>query len=186
MTPARTRPSTDRLADAFVARVNGSERERLTEDEVPEGLRLGPPDAFGAYDWRIVPASSCPWITALEERPPGALPPSFRSLVRRYLFPAFQLGDVRLFANTGVGTVYELADEVFSDQVLSRVLLDHGFVQFGRFQDRYDPVCFDLTNRRGGGECPVVVLDHEAALIGGRAIVTHRLADSFVALIAAP
>jgi hypothetical protein len=169
-----------------VDRANGSERERLAEDEVPEGLRVGPPDALGAYDWRIVPASTCPWVTALEGRLPGSLPPSFRSLVRRYLFPAFQISDVRLFANTGAGAVSELADVVLRDQVLSRILLDHGLVQFGRYRDRYDPVCFDLRSRRGGGECPVVVLDHEAALIGGRAVVTHRLADSFLALIAAP
>ena len=185
MTTAGTRPSTDRLVDAFVDRINGSERERLAEEQVPEGLRLGPPDALGAYDWRIVPADSCPWVTQLQGRLPGSLPPSFRSLVRRYLFPTFQLGDVRLLANTGLGAASELADAVFSDRVLSRVLLDHGFVQFGRFRDRYDPVCFELWNRRGGGECPVVVLDHEAALIGGRAVVTYRLADSFLALIAA-
>ena len=169
--------------DAFVARVNGSARERLAEDAVPQGLRLGPPDALGLCDWWIVPTGSCPWVKALQERLSGALPPSFLSLIRRHLFPAFRVGEVFLFANTGAGAANELVDEIFLDQALSRVLLDHAFVQLGRFRDRYDPVCFDLSARRGGGECPVVVLDHEAALVGGRAVVTHRLADSFLAVI---
>ena len=178
-----TRKSTDKLVDAFVERVNGGVRKRLDGDEVPESLRVGAPDEYDRYEWRIVPSSRITWIAEMERRLPGRLPASFESLVKRYVFPAFEIGDVLLFANTGTASPLELSTAGFADVGLSRVLLREGFVQFGRYCDRYDPVCFDLKKRRGGGECPVVYLDHEAALIGGRAEVLGQISDSFAAII---
>jgi hypothetical protein len=184
MTGGGTRKSLDKLVDQFVARVNAGPRERLWCDDVPDRLRIGTPDDLGQTDWQIV-AAECAWLASMEENLPGPLPPSYRSLVARYVFPAFELGDVLLFANTGEQTRLDLTVALFDDRGLSNALLRDGFVQFGRFQSGYDPVCFDLSCRRGGGECPIVYLDHESALVHDRPEVVSQLADSFLALIAA-
>jgi hypothetical protein len=113
----------------------------------------------------------------------GRLPPSFRSLVERYVYPAFDVGSVHLFANTGEGVPEEFAIRVFADDALSGVLLPNGYAQFGKWRDTYDPVCFDLSTRTKGGEYAVVFLDHEAALCDGFAKVQQTLAPSFLHLI---
>jgi hypothetical protein len=184
MTQRATRLSLDKLVDQFVARILAGPRERLWCDDVPERLRTGTADELGQTDWRILSAKDDTWLASVESRLPGPLPPSYRSLAERYLFPPFELHDVLLFANTGEQTRLDLAVAVFDDPGLSSVLLRDGFVQIGRFQAGYDPVCFDLSRRRDGGECPVVYLDHESALIGNRSVVSGQLADSFVALMA--
>jgi hypothetical protein len=88
------------------------------------------------------------------------------------------------FANTGAGVHDELVDAVFRDRGIYVPLLRAGFVQFGRpATGSYDPVCFDLNRKAEDGECPVVLLDHEAALMQGRAEVVTELADSFLSLV---
>ncbi|HEX9399634.1 MAG TPA: hypothetical protein VF912_05950 [Anaeromyxobacter sp.] len=73
---------------------------------------------------------------------------------------------------------------MFRDRFLHTPLLAAGFVQFGRPDTvNYDPVCFDFNRRTNDGECPVVQLDHKAALISGRVQVVAELAKSFLALV---
>lgn len=153
-----SRPSTDKLIDEFVAKSN---------------------------DGCIRRVPSAEWFEALESRLPRRLPPSYRSLATRYAFPAFDLGPVHLFANTGAPEeVDELSVRVFLDPVMSGVLLRNGYVQIGRPVDgSYDPVCFDLNERRGGGESPIVRIDHESALQWERVAVKERIADSFSELL---
>jgi hypothetical protein len=169
-----TRPSTDHAVDAFVARIDMG--ARAASDE-----RLFEP-AGGAVFRRI---SAAPWVEALEAQLPRPFPPSFRSLVMRYAFPALDLGPVHLFANTGdLSGEEELATRVFADRALSEVLLKSGYVQLGSSTSAwYDPVCFDAEERRSGGECAIVRLDHEAALTRGEARVVERIADSFLKLL---
>ncbi len=180
-----TRPSTDIAIDAFASRYLANSRPRLLAEQVPVGLRAGPVDADGTVDWTILRIDSAPWIESLEARLPRRFPPSFRSLVIRYAFPAFDLGPVHLFANTGeLDMDEELGSRLFADPVLSAVLLANGFVQIGRPAEwSYDPVCFDTNVRRGGGESPVVQLDHEEVLRFGRIRVERTIAGSFLELI---
>ena len=185
MTGDKTHHITDRLVDAFVERINTHPRARLDCVGVPEPLRLGPADERGQCDWQIRRSTGSTWVADLLGRLPGRLPPSYLSLVQRYVFPAFDLANLLLFANTGSAIELEFSTAAFRDEVLSRVLLREGFVQFGRFREGNDPVCFDLCARIGGGECPVARLDHGDALGRGRAKVVARLADSFSSLISA-
>ena len=156
-----TRPSTDHVVDAFVSRISA-------------GLEAG--------GLQRIPEA--PWIASLESRLPRPFPPSFRSLVCRYTFPALELGPLHLFANTGDLTGdEELAARVFADRGLSEVLLPKGYVQIGQDSSvSYDPICFDTRHRRGG-EYPLVHLDHEAALLRGKVRVVRPLADSFLHFI---
>ncbi len=186
-----TQRNVDLAIDEFVARVNGSPRAALDPEVVPVNLREGrqQPAALDWVGWCIVRAPSpCTWVDDFEAKLPGRLPRSYRSFVTRYSFPAFDVGPVTLFANTagGVGAQWALVQAAFWDEHLSTPLLAAGFVQFGRpSTGSYDPVCFDLDRRTNAGECRVVQLDHEAALMGGRAQVVAELAPSFLALIGA-
>src|SRR5690606_21606695 len=125
-------------------------------EEVPVRLRGGPADSERRVDWTFQRLQAAPWIESLETGLPRPFPPSFRSLVTRYMFPAFDLGPVHLFANTGEPELEEeLAARLFADPAMSEGLLANGFVQIGRPVDgSYDPVCFDTKLRRGGGESP--------------------------------
>jgi hypothetical protein len=183
--PMTTRPSTDKALDAFVTGVNAGVRPRRPEDEVPVGVRTGAPDADGLVEWIIRRIDSAPWIEQLEQRLPRPFPPSFRSLVMRYAFPSFDIGRVHLFANTGdTSGDEELVRRVFADRVLAGILLKSGFIQIGwRTDVWYDPVCFDTSGRRGGGEYPLVRLDHEAALRGDEVRLVERVAPSFLDLL---
>lgn len=186
---SKTQRRADSSIDRFVEQVNGGPREPQSYDEVPEFLREQMPGAADAMfvPWTVRPAASpCAWIESFEAKLPGALPRSYRSLVTRYLFPAFQVGAVMLFANTGVGVHDELVDAAFRDRFLAAPLLAAGLVQFGRRDAaNYDPICFDLTRRANSGECPVVHLDHEAALMHQRVEVIAELASSFLDLVGA-
>src|ERR1700738_169840 len=76
-----------------------------------------------------------------------------------------------------------LSTPVFRDPGISVPLLRAGFVQFGRpATGSYDPVCFDLNRNSKDGECPVVRLDHEVALMQERVQVVADLSDSFWSL----
>jgi len=182
-----TRPSIDKIVDAFVGCVNALPRRLLPEWEVPEALRDGDSDADGWMAWRVRPSpDGSPWVAELETKLPGRFPPSFRSLVTRYLFPALEIGPVEVFANTGTRLTAELADAIFADRFLAEPLLRNGFVQIGRpGSGSYDPIAFDLGRRRGGGECPLVRIDHEVALMQGQVRVIEEVAPSFLALIEA-
>ncbi len=116
---------------------------------------------------------------------PVQLPPALRSLLRRYSFPVLELKPLSLFANTGQDIRHELRVAMKADRLLSKVLSQAGFVHFGRAPGgRYDPMCFDIRKRTRSGDFPVVLLDHEEALIHERATVTSVIAPSFRVLLA--
>jgi len=186
---SKTQRKVDLAIDEFVERVNRSRREPLDSRVVPGNLRVGrrPPDAFERVSWAIVRTPlPCRWVDEFKAKLPSRLPRSYESFVTRYLFPAFDVGPVTLFANTGGGVPeqWELVNAVFWDQHLSAPLLAAGLLQFGRpSTGSYDPVCFDLKARTNAEECPVVQVDHEAALVRERVKVVSQLAPSFLALI---
>lgn len=88
-------------------------------------------------------------------------------------------------ANTGeLSGDGELAARIFADRILAEVLLKNGYVQIGwRTDVWYDPVCFDTSARRGGGEYALVRLDHEAALAKNEIRIVERVAPSFLDLV---
>lgn len=68
----------------------------------------------------------------------------------------------------------------FIDPALSRWLIDHKFIQFGRPDTGcYDPVCFKPS---GKDEPTIVLVDHEDILLGRKKVRVKQLADSFLEL----
>ena len=166
--------------EQFVATLNRGDLAVLPASEVPHDLRASGPDADDCFRWQIRSADSAPWIADFESKLPVPLPPSFREFVTTYRFAEFEADPIMFFANTGEPVHHELADAVFRDRIMSKHLLDEGFVQFGREAGGgYDPVCFDTNSMGWDGEYAVVRIDHEDMLTNGKVTVRQKLAESF-------
>jgi hypothetical protein len=132
----------------------------------------------------VVPLNGAPWVEQFESKLPARLPASFRSLITRYAFPAFEVGSLVLFANSDGHGEEELTNAVFTDRAIVEVTHNAGYIQFARPADgSYDPICFDKRVRAGNQECPIVRLDHEAILIASRIVVGETIAKSFVEFV---
>jgi hypothetical protein len=128
----------------------------------------------------FAPANNAPRIEEFESKLPARLPASFRSLITRYSFPAFEVKSLALFANLGDDEEEELSNAVFKDKTIAGVTLHAGYIQFARPADGcYDPICFDTNRRSKNREFPVVRLDHEAILINSRIVVRETIEKSF-------
>lgn len=110
MSPRRHGMKLDSEIDDFVNAVNRGPRERGDADEVPPSVASSGPDEYGLFDWQIRPAPHVSWIPEVEATLPAPLPPSYRSFVTRYVFPAFEIPGAFLFANTPEGSTH---DELF-------------------------------------------------------------------------
>jgi hypothetical protein len=148
----------DALIDRFVAHVNAS------------GLCEEPIRRSDAIDW----------LPAFEERLPRRLPPTFRSLVGRYVFPSFPVGGVQLSGNTGEDLDDELVRQPFRDRDVSTGLLARGYVQLGRPDTgSFDPVCFATGEKARNREHRIVIVDHEDVLLYARIRIVEEIAPSF-------
>jgi hypothetical protein len=170
----------DRRVDAFVAAVNSSRRETLFQNEVPPECVISTDD--DDVDWQIAPSNGAAWLPAFEASFPFRLPASFRSLIARYLFPAFEVGPLALYS-VGVRepevTGEELRFAIF-DAIMFPFLVDKGFLRFARLQTwSYDPVCFDFTNSNRKSEPAVVRIDHEEILCNERLRVVETISPAF-------
>jgi hypothetical protein len=122
-----------------------------------------------------------PWVPPIEERLGQRFPVAFRSLLTQYTFPEFEVGGVTVFSNLNDGSTSDITVAPFSDPALSRWLIDHKLIQFGRpGTGSYDPVCFDTSDKKEPG---VVVVDHEDILLERKKVRVRRLAESFLELV---
>jgi hypothetical protein len=168
------------LLQQFVTALNAGGLAALPSSEVPADLRLGGPDADDFCKWQIRPNDAAPWIAEFETRLPVPLPPSFQEFVSTYRFAEFEADPIMFFANTGEEVHHELVHVVFRDKIMSKRLLDEGYIQFGREAGGgYDPVCFDTNTMGWDGEYAVVRIDHEDMLTNSKVTVRQKLADSF-------
>lgn len=176
----KTALKVDALIDRFVDTINRLPREPGDDDEIPPSVR-GRANEWGDFDWQIKPWSGIDWIEPVEEKLGRILPPSYRSLVTRYAFPAFEAGPVQLSGNTPEGVYFEFRERLFADPKFVEILLPAGYVPFGNpcFYN-YDPLCFDTVRERGSGrECPIVRVDHEEVLCFDRIEVVKQVGPSF-------
>ena len=177
----------DRVIDDFVARVNSHPRVPLEPDEVPVALRVAceahtDKKGYGSTHWKIVAANNVARVEALERRLGQPFPPSFRSLICRYSFPAFECGPMLFFSNTGESLEWELQDRLFADTVMAPQLLAAGYLQIGnpKFYE-YDPICIDTKS--AGVDGKVVQLFHEAILCDDQLVIRQELAPTFLQLV---
>lgn len=121
-----------------------------------------------------------PWFEALEASLPRRLSPSFSFLFSHFSFPAFALGPLLLFGNSGSGQDWDLTVASKRDRGLADPLAQQGYLQIGRpATGSYDPVCFGFRSEGGKRDVPVVRLDHEHLLLRGRVVLVDAIAPSF-------
>ncbi len=175
---------TDDLIDRFVEIISSLPRERGFEDAIPPSVRGEPDDPESwcvSFDWSIRPWPNIDWIEPMERRMDVMLPPSFRSLVTRYVFPRFEVDALRLEANTPEGVPGEFRH---LDPSFEKVLVPRGYIPFARpVTGSYDPICFDTRRQRGGGECAVVRIEHESVLSHGVIGEMEDVVPSFATLV---
>jgi hypothetical protein len=169
-----------------VEKINHSPRRRIREEDVPYPLREGGAEFGLYYDWTIQRYDQINWIIPLEAKLPYPLVPAYRSLVTRYIFPAFEVDSLILLANTGQTLYHEMTMAMAHDKVLSAVLLKNGYAQFARPNTaESDPVCFDFNRRDAEGECPIVRIRHHAIVFSGQVKVMAEIAPSFSEFVSA-
>jgi hypothetical protein len=174
----------DGLIDRFVKSINRAVRQRIREEDIPLQLRRGGARFGLYYSWNIQRFEHIHWIAAVEKKLPKPLPPSYRSLVTRYIFPAFEVPPLVLLGNTGHALYNEMSHVIFRGKVVSDALLGAGFVQFARPNSGdYDPICFDLNRRGIQGEFPIVQISYQQALLTMKPKVVGELAPSFATFV---
>lgn len=175
------------LLQAFVASFATSNELLEAADCIPAELRSLQASQLDDYfvSWEPqVWATSQSACRELEARLPAPLPPLFRQLILRYRYLRVELGQFCLLANPPGPGLAGLEQEMFRDDLLSHVLLRHGFIPFGQGADgNYDPVCFNLARRAADGDMQVVRLDHEEILCHERIKVQAVLAPTFRQLV---
>jgi hypothetical protein len=174
----------DALIDTFVEKVNAYPREPLYEYEIGPSVRLGASadEIYGQWDWAIKRYENIYWVENLETQLPWAFPESFRSLIKRYIFPHFEFAPIQFFGNTpeAKAELWELRTGIFKDKSLSKCLLEHGFIQFARPDTGdYDAICFDTNSKGRCSEYSIVRIDHKSILCNDKIRVTEILAPSF-------
>lgn len=170
------------LVSKFVETINSGSRELLPAEQVPQALRRRLVDQ-GSVDWMIVPVPTNPWVKEFEVDLPAPFPPSFRTLLEKYAYPAFEFHGVQMYANTNEGRYDDFRESALADTNLMQPLLVAGFMPFARLdQANYDPLCFDTRSSARDGEWSIVRADHEEAMIHQRAVVAP-FAESFGNLI---
>jgi len=119
------------------------------------------------------------WTELLVSALPAKYPPSFISLISRYIFDQFTAEKITFYSNHGNNMSDDLSTAIFQDQIIFKTTTANGFLPFARpADDSYDPLCFDIRNRRNNKEYQVVRLDHEAILQFERIKVVETLYPS--------
>jgi hypothetical protein len=170
----------EQLIDRFVEKLRRAGFEALYEDELPELLQRGERGASGFWSWEISKVDNSAWVAAVEALLPKKFPPSYLSLVKRYLFPAFQAGPLFLFADTGLPVPNDLERYLRKEPRLFGFLVREGLIPFARPDAvQYDPICFDARGSSDGGEYPIVQVNHEQILSHARVEIKRELFSSF-------
>jgi hypothetical protein len=110
-------------------------------------------------------------------------PPMYEQLVLSYRWYGADIGLMQLLKNEPGPDLKGLEHEMFKDSALSEYSLAAGFVQFGRGATSYDPVCFDIRNRKQRNGFSIVQLDHEEILCNSRIRIVSIVASSFEELV---
>lgn len=151
-------------AYALGADRRGVASKRPQDSGVPATMQVGPIDAEGWVEWRVLPSIlSEAEVSDLEKNSGIELPPLFRA----YLLARFHLFDqvtsrrhdqLILMPDTPAGK--PLAP-LLNSMSAWRPLMDAGFIPFAEWGDGWGPMCFDTDRRASAGDCPVIWMDHE-------------------------
>ncbi len=154
------------LIDAYAVDADrrGVASKKPQDSGVPAAMQVGPVDADGWVEWRVLPSTlSEAEVSGLEKEFGIQLPPLFRA----YLLARFHLFDQltsrrhdQLILMPDIPAGKPLAP-LLNSMSAWRPLKDAGFIPFAEWGDGWGPMCFDTARRAPDGDCPVVWMDHE-------------------------
>jgi len=176
----------DVLLDRFVSGFEKAD-EMIAHDNDPvaQELALGEADEYGFRRWRakkVEPESSM--LDAIYSRVPARFPPLYERLVLTYRWAQVHLPHYTLLANPPGSDLRGLLGQMSKDKIIWPFLSHRGYIQFSKGPDMdYDPVCFDLSSRKKGGEYRIVKIDHEEILCNDRLRIVSELAPTFEQLV---
>lgn len=176
----------DMLIDEFVRVINASEKPDLWHGDTPLSIVDGEGSNPDNVRWSIKPYNDTFWVPLVEEKLRFKIPPLYRSLVARYIFPNFSIDDIRLLANTPEGTAeMEFRDMLFFSG-MTGTLIENGYLQFANPDaDSFDPVCFDMNRLVGHDDHPIIQIDHNGILISRKIDIVGEMLGSFEILVRA-
>lgn len=159
--------------------------EVLLLTEFVAAFAAGDCSDYGCEPGQPIPVeTSVEALADLRAMIPVSLPPLYERLLLSYRWPESDLGRFRLLANPAGPRLKGLLDELTRDAVLWNELTPRGWIRFGKGAGtNYDPVCFDIRQRRKDGDYRIVQLDHEQILCNARIKVVAELAPSFRELV---
>ena len=175
------------LLERFVATFGAFDDLSASRNLVGQGdigpLLVEPWNEWGFARWRpIAERTSRGALSEVYRLIPGPFPQLCENLILSYRWYQVDVGPLRLLSSLPPG-LDGLTESIAKDKNLFTALSQAGFVQFGKGPDMdYDPVCFDLSNRRGD-ECRIVKFDHEEILQHDRLVDVAELALTFRVLI---
>ncbi len=118
-------------------------------------------------------------INKLEDMTDINFPRSYRQFFNSFEFDTFYTNGIEFFGNTGTSGLDDIYTAIFKDKILSKTLLDNGYLQFARPDcGSYDPICFN-TNKKRGDECEIVRMCHESILGYDEIKIKETIAPSF-------
>ncbi len=177
------------LLEQFVAAFEKFDDLLVIEEYEPDalGLTYGDYDESGRRKWRPARVVTDPvYLQQLYERLPARFPPLYEKLLLNFRWARVELNGWTLSSNPvghGLENLF-LMRQIIQDGAYTGIMFAKGYMQFGTGAGvNYDPVCFDISRRRKGGDCPIVQLDHEGIIIKDRVVRVGELARSFRALV---
>jgi len=112
---------------------------------------------------------------------PGRFPKLYEQFLLSYHWEDVDLISMRLLANPGIS---RLLSSLLYDPYMSKMLLAKGYIPFARAADGgYDPICFDISVRKGNRDCQIVWVDHEEVLCNSKIVIREIIAPSFEDLV---
>jgi hypothetical protein len=123
-------------------------------------------------------------LKQIYDRIPMRLPDLYEELILNYRWTRATVGGIVVFGNPRGDDFSGFIDEIFADRHLAHGCVANRFIPIGFGQiGNYDPLCFDTNRSRGKHNYPLVVLDHELALMETRAVVKAEIAADFEKLM---
>jgi len=148
-------------------------------------LAVGDPDEYGYRRWEPIQVAtdrSC--LDNVYAKLPARFPPLYEQLILSYRWAEVDLRTFTLLANPPGDSLELFVEQIYRDKHLTKILESNGYVRFAKGPDMdYDPICFDLQQRRQNGDFRIVKLDHEEILCNSRIREVAELASSFRDLV---
>ena len=109
----------------------------------------------------------------------GRFPKLFEELLLSYRWLEVDLTYITLLPNLVSEDLKGFLYEIKKDKFMSKVLLENNFIQFAKGPGgNYDPICFEVDNKKEINDYRIVQIDHEELLCKERIKIVKEISKS--------